>query len=141
MSSEPYVVEVDGISKFYQVYSAPHDRLKQFLLGRNRKFYREFWALQPISFKVARGECVGFIGRNGSGKSTLLQILAGTLRASAGEFTVRGRVAALLELGAGFNPEFSGRENVFLNAAILGLSHQQISENSTIRSKRSAICW
>jgi ABC-type polysaccharide/polyol phosphate transport system ATPase subunit len=128
MSSKEKVVECRDVSKFYQVYSAPHDRLKQFLFGRNRKFYREFWALHPISFEVKKGECLGFIGRNGSGKSTLLQILAGTLRPSAGTFDVRGRVAALLELGAGFNPEFSGRENVFLNAAILGLSREQIAE-------------
>lgn len=126
MSSDAVVVEAAGVSKFYQVYEAPHDRLKQFLFGRNRKFYREFWALHPVSFSLKRGECVGFIGRNGSGKSTLLQILAGTLRPSGGDFTVRGRVAALLELGAGFNPEFSGRENVFLNAAILGLSRDEI---------------
>lgn len=128
MSCEPSVVEVQAVSKFYQVYSAPHERLKQFLFGRNRKFYREFWALHPISFSLKRGECIGFIGRNGSGKSTLLQILAGTLRPSGGDFAVRGRVAALLELGAGFNPEFSGRDNVFLNAAILGLSREEIAK-------------
>lgn len=122
------IISAAGLSKCYHIYERPQDRLRQFLFGRKRRFYREFWALQPLSFSVERGECVGFVGRNGSGKSTLLQILAGILTPSGGSATINGRVAALLELGAGFNPEFTGRENVFLNAAILGLSYNEIVE-------------
>lgn len=128
MLSDSPIVEIDGISKCYQIYDRPQDRLKQFLCRGRRKFFREFWALQPLSLTIRRGECVGFVGRNGSGKSTLLQILAGTLNPSSGAVRNHGRVAALLELGAGFNPEFSGRENVYLNAAILGLTGSEIAE-------------
>lgn len=127
------VLRVDGLRKCYFVYAQPRDRLKQFvlpraarLLGRPaRAYYREFWALQGVSFSVAPGETVGIVGRNGSGKSTLLQLICGTLSPSGGTVAVDGRIAALLELGSGFNPEFSGRENVFLNAAILGLTRAQ----------------
>lgn len=140
MSSSNPVVEVKNLSKCYEVYEAPVDRLKEFLIppirrlcqrlvGKNAKvthFYREFWALQEVSFAVQPGETVGIIGKNGGGKSTLLQILAGTLSASAGEIKVKGRVAALLELGSGFNPDFTGRENVYLNGQILGLTRAQI---------------
>ncbi len=129
------VMAVDHISKLYPLYAKPSDRLKQslwyalpsFLRGRPRQFYQEFWALQNISFEVSKGETVGIIGRNGSGKSTLLQIIAGTLTPTHGEVKIDGRVAALLELGSGFNPEFSGRENVYLNGAILGLSNAEIT--------------
>ncbi len=121
-------ISVRGISKCYGIYARPVDRLKQTLWRGKRSFYTEFWALRHISFEVRRGEAFGIIGRNGSGKSTLLQIIAGTLRPTEGEVEVRGRVAALLELGSGFNPEFSGRENVYLNGAILGLSRQQVDE-------------
>lgn len=119
-------ISVRGISKCYGIYAKPADRLKQTLWRGKRQFYKEFWALRHISFDVRRGEAVGIIGRNGSGKSTLLQIIAGTLRPTEGEVTVHGRVAALLELGSGFNPDFTGRENVYLNGAILGLSRQEI---------------
>ncbi len=120
-------VRARSVGKRYMLYDRPQDRLKQSLLWRFGKSYaREFWALQDISFEVERGETVGVIGRNGSGKSTLLQIVAGILNPTSGEVQVEGRANALLELGAGFNPEFTGRENVFMNGAILGLTHADI---------------
>jgi len=122
LAGEEPAVEVRGVSKSYRIYDRPVDRFKQAFLWGRRELFHEFWALRDISFEVRRGETLGIIGRNGSGKSTLLQIIAGTLTPTAGEVLVRGRVAALLELGSGFNPEFTGRENVFMNAAILGLS-------------------
>lgn len=117
---------VNNISKFFEIYEKPSDRLLQTLWRGKKQFYRPFWALREISFTVQKGECIGIIGRNGSGKSTLLQIITGTLSPSCGSVDIKGRVAALLELGSGFNPEFTGRENVYLNAAILGLSHREI---------------
>lgn len=119
-------VAVRNAGKCYQIYGRPQDRLKQALWRGRRKYYRDFWALREVSFEVERGEAIGVIGRNGSGKSTLLQIIAGTLAPSEGEVEVNGRVAALLELGSGFNPDFTGRENVFMNGAILGLSQEEI---------------
>ncbi|MEI8197922.1 MAG: ABC transporter ATP-binding protein, partial [Phycisphaerae bacterium] len=104
------------------------DRLLQTLWRGRRKFYREFWALRNVDLEIRRGECVGIIGRNGSGKSTLLQMIAGTLTPTEGEVQVRGRVVALLELGSGFNPDFTGRENVYLNGSILGLSAREIDQ-------------
>jgi lipopolysaccharide transport system ATP-binding protein len=127
MSSEP-VIEVKGMGKAYPVYDKPHHRLMQMLAPGNRRWYREFDALCGIDFSVHRGETLGIVGRNGSGKSTLLQILCGTLAPSTGDVSVRGRVAALLELGAGFNPEFSGRENVYLNGSVLGLTRSEIDD-------------
>ena len=118
-------ISVQNISKSFEIYAKPVHRLWQMLFAGRRCFYREFKALQNIDFDVRRGECVGIIGRNGAGKSTLLQIIAGTLRSSSGSCTLSGRVAALLELGSGFNPEFSGKDNVFLNAAVLGFSREQ----------------
>ncbi|KAB2929759.1 MAG: ABC transporter ATP-binding protein [Candidatus Contendobacter sp.] len=120
------VIEAGKIGKCYHIYERPQDRLKQMLWRGRRRFYREFWALRDVSFTVQRGETVGVIGRNGSGKSTLLKLLCGTLAPTMGTLAVRGRVAALLELGTGFNPEFTGRENVHLNAAILGLDDAEI---------------
>ena len=121
------VVSVRSAGKMYRIYDAPQDRLKHMLFARMGRHYgREFWALRDVSFDVAAGERLGIIGRNGSGKSTLLQIIAGTLAPTEGEVRLQGRVAALLELGSGFNPEFTGRENVFINGSILGLSHQQV---------------
>jgi len=127
MSSE-IVIRAANLSKSYQIYSKPHHRLLQGLFRSRKRFYSDFMALQDVSFEVRRGEMVGIIGRNGSGKSTLLQILCGTLAPTAGSVEVKGRIAALLELGAGFNPEFTGRENVYMNAAILGLSTAEIDE-------------
>ena len=125
-SSGNIAISVRGVGKFFEVYEKPSHRLLQMLCRGKRQFFRPFWALADISFDVARGECVGVIGRNGAGKSTLLQIVTGTLTPSVGEVYARGRVAALLELGSGFNPEFTGRENVYLNASILGLSTREI---------------
>lgn len=119
-------VRVSNLSKCYQIYDRPIDRLKQTLWRGRKRYYREFWALRGISFDVRKGETLGIIGRNGSGKSTVLHLLCGTHGASTGEVAVCGRVAALLELGAGFNPEFTGRENVYMNAAILGLTQKEV---------------
>ena len=130
------LVTVEKLSKCYNIYDQPADRLKQSviprlqrLMGQHPKHYgREFWALKDISFEVGKGETIGIIGRNGSGKSTLLQVICGTVSPTSGIAKSHGRIAALLELGAGFNPEFSGRENVFLNAAILGFPQEIMSE-------------
>jgi ABC-type polysaccharide/polyol phosphate transport system ATPase subunit len=124
MSSD-VAIRLSGVGKAFLMYNRPADRLKQMLLRGMKKYYRDFWALQDVNLEVARGECVGVIGRNGAGKSTLLQIIAGTLQPTTGALEVNGRVAALLELGSGFNPEFTGRENVFLNASILGLTREE----------------
>jgi lipopolysaccharide transport system ATP-binding protein len=134
MSSDNPAIRVRGLSKCYEIYHRPQDRLKQSinprlqkLIGRKPKtYYREFWALKNVSFEVKKGETVGIIGRNGSGKSTLLQMICGTLTPTSGEVEASGRVATLLELGAGFNPEFTGRENVYMNASILGFSKDQV---------------
>lgn len=134
MSSDDFAVRVQGLSKRYEIYASPRDRLKQFLLPRlhgllkrpRGQYFRDFWALNDVSFDVQPGETVGIIGRNGSGKSTLLQMICGTLSPTRGSVQTRGRVAALLELGSGFNPDFTGRENVYLNATVLGLSQQEI---------------
>ncbi len=115
-------IRVRGVSKTFQIYHRPHHRLLQGIFGQRRRFFDEFSALRDVSFDVGRGEVIGITGRNGSGKSTLLQIICGTMLATTGEIEVNGRIAALLELGTGFNPEFTGRENVYVNSAILGLS-------------------
>lgn len=120
------VISAKNLGKSYQLYAQPSDRLKQFLWRSRRQYFREFWALRDVNFDVAKGEVLGIIGCNGAGKSTLLQLLCGTLTPSVGQVEVRGRIAALLELGSGFNPEFSGRENVFMSASIMGLSQQEI---------------
>lgn len=125
--SDDLVISCRNVSKIYTIYDRPQDRLKQALLRwTGRKYYRDFWAVKDVSFDVRRGEAVAIIGRNGAGKSTLLQILAGTMMPTHGEVEVRGRVAAMLQLGSGFNPEFTGRENVFLNGAILGISRPEM---------------
>lgn len=134
MSSDAIAISVTNLSKRYEIYDSPRDRLKQFvsphwsrITGRKPKqFFQEFWALRDISFEVRRGEAVGIIGRNGSGKSTLLQMICGTLTPTSGSVQTNGRIAALLELGSGFNPEFSGRENVYINGAVLGLGREAI---------------
>ena len=136
MSSDNTSIHVENLGKCYSIYAKPQDRLKQALFarganlfGRESKSYSEdFWALSGVSFDVKKGETVGIVGRNGSGKSTLLQMICGTVTPTTGSVRTYGRVAALLELGAGFNPEFTGRENVYLNASLLGLTHEQIND-------------
>ena len=135
MSSSP-PIQVDTVSKCFEIYSQPIDRLKQFFfsalcklrLAKGKKFYQEFWAIRNVTFSIQKGETVAIIGRNGSGKSTLLQLICGTLNPTSGSIETNGRIAALLELGSGFNPEFSGKENVFLNAAVLGLTDSEIAD-------------
>lgn len=135
MSSD-IAIKVEHLSKCFHIYDRPQDRLKQFMLPRvrravgmeSRQYYREFWALRDVGFEVRKGETVGVIGRNGSGKSTLLQMICGTLSPTNGDVKTYGRVAALLELGSGFNPEFTGRENIYLNATVLGLGQQEIED-------------
>lgn len=133
MSFEPPILEVIGLSKCYTIYEQPSDRLKQAMVRRMaplgvqlRNYGRNFWALRDVSFMINRGETVAIVGRNGSGKSTLLQMIAGILQPTEGEVRIAGRVAAMLELGAGFNPEFTGIENVYLNGAVLGLTRSQV---------------
>ncbi len=134
MSSSDIAIRISNLSKCYQIYDAPRDRLKQFVMPRlrritgkaNKQYFNEFWALKDVSFEIKKGETVGIIGRNGSGKSTLLQMICGTLTPTSGSIQTKGRIAALLELGSGFNPEFTGRENVYMNAAVLGLSKDEI---------------
>ena len=127
MSSE-IVISAKGLGKKYNIFRKPEDRLKQMLSFGQKKYYSEYWALRDVSFDVRKGETLGVIGRNGAGKSTLLQMISGILPPTLGELKVEGRIAALLELGAGFNPEFTGRENVVLAATILGLSKDQVDE-------------
>lgn len=136
MSSEAGVIEVQGLGKRYEIYAQPRDRLRQLLwspvrrmLGmRARAYFREFWALQDVSFSVQRGETVAIVGQNGSGKSTLLQLVCQTLSPTSGGVRVAGRIAALLELGAGFNAEFSGRENIFLSGLLYGIGQKELAE-------------
>ena len=133
MSSD-IVIRVEGVSKCFEVYDRHGDRVKQLVLPPLRRlarrpvrsYYREFWALRDVSFAIRKGETVGIIGANGSGKSTLLQLICETLDPTGGNIETRGRIAALLELGSGFNPEFTGRENVYLNGQILGLKKKEI---------------
>lgn len=125
MSSE-VIVALRGVGKCYVVFHNSADRLKQIFAGGRKKYYSEYWAVRGASLEVRRGERLAIVGRNGAGKSTLLQIVCGTLTQTVGELKVKGRIAALLELGAGFNPEFTGRENVYLSASILGFSGKQI---------------
>jgi lipopolysaccharide transport system ATP-binding protein len=134
-SAKDIAMRVSNLSKCYEIYDRPHDRIKQWfypplhrLIGGNphKKYYREFWALRNVSFEINKGETVGIIGLNGSGKSTLLKLISGILSPTKGTIETQGRIAALLELGSGFNPEFTGRENVYLNGAILGLSEKEI---------------
>jgi homopolymeric O-antigen transport system ATP-binding protein len=143
MSSDA-VVSLRNVGKSYRIYDKPQDRLKESLMARLHRlarplarlstrealrrptYYREFWALRDVTLDIQQGETFGIVGLNGSGKSTLLQIIAGTLNPSGGDVVVKGRIAALLELGSGFSPEFTGRENVYMNGAILGLTREQI---------------
>lgn len=120
---------VQNVSKLYQLYKTPFDRIRELNPLRKKPLHTDFWALQDISFSVERGEVVSLVGPNGCGKSTLLQVISGILQPTTGRVVTRGRVAALLELGAGFNPEFSGRENVFINGEILGISRAEMQRN------------
>lgn len=139
MSYEP-VISLKNLSKCYQIYDKPRDRLLQMLFRGRRQYFRELWALQSLDLEVMPGEIIGVVGRNGSGKSTLLQLICGTLTPTTGEILVNGRVAALLELGAGFNPEFSGRENIYVSAAISGMSRAEIEERFDEIVDFSGIC-
>ncbi len=125
-NEDEIAISARNLGKCYAIYNTPKDKLKEVLCFGRRNYHRDFWALRDISFDIKRGETVGIIGRNGSGKSTLLQILCGTLAPTVGTVEIRGRVSALLELGSGFNPEFTGKENVYMNASILGLSKEEI---------------
>lgn len=136
MSSE-IAIKVENLSKCYQIYEQPHHRLKQSIYPRlqrlagkqqPKQYFREFWALKDVSFEIRKGETIGIIGRNGSGKSTLLQLICGTLNPTSGSIQTHGRIAALLELGSGFNPEFTGRENIYMNAAVFGLTKEETDE-------------
>ncbi|PPC91888.1 MAG: sugar ABC transporter ATP-binding protein [Methylobacter sp.] len=134
MSSE-LAISVEGLSKRYEIYEHPSDRLKQFIFPRLRRrlklspkvYFHEFWALKDVNIEIRKGESYGIVGLNGSGKSTLLQIITGTLHPTEGKVFTSGRIAALLELGAGFNPEFTGRENVYMNGALLGFNRNQVN--------------
>ncbi|MBA3992444.1 MAG: hypothetical protein C0469_02885 [Cyanobacteria bacterium DS2.3.42] len=119
-------VQLTNISKKYNIYDRPTDRLKELLYRNRRSFHREFWALNGISFNVERGDSVALLGPNGSGKSTLLQIVAGVLRPTKGSIRAKGRITSILELGSGFQPEYTGRENVILNGVILGIPEIEI---------------
>lgn len=119
-------LRAEGLGKTYHLYARPTDRLKQLFAPRNKTYYRDFVAIGQVSFELRKGEVLGIVGTNGSGKSTLLQLICGVLEPTSGTVKANGRIAALLELGAGFNPEFSGRENIYLNATILGLSAAEI---------------
>ena len=126
--SESSIVHAHELGKCYRIYDNPKARIKQAIWRERRQYFREFWAVRHISFDIRRGESLGVIGRNGSGKSTLLQLICGTLTPTEGRLGTKGRVAALLELGSGFNPEFTGLENVYLNASLLGLSKAETDE-------------
>ncbi len=128
-NSDNLAVSVENVSKCYQTYQKPVHRLMQAINGSKKKLYSEFWALRDMDFKVNKGETFGIVGENGSGKSTLLQIIAGTLRPTSGAVTTHGRIAAILELGAGFNPEFNGVENARLNAAIIGVNEKEFNKS------------
>jgi lipopolysaccharide transport system ATP-binding protein len=124
--SSSLAIQAQNLGKAFQLYDRPIDRLKQMLMRGRRRYYKEFAALHDVNFELQKGEVLGLVGRNGAGKSTLLQLICGTLSPTMGQVSVHGRVAALLELGAGFNPEFTGKENIYLNASILGLSKAEI---------------
>ncbi len=124
--TENIVISVKNITKTYKLYDSHADRVKEAFHPLRKKYNRPFNALTDVSFDVNKGETLGIIGRNGSGKSTLLQVICGILQPTSGSIEVNGRVSALLELGAGFNPEFTGRQNVYINGSILGLTHEKI---------------
>jgi lipopolysaccharide transport system ATP-binding protein len=120
------VIRTRGLGKAFELYRRPIDRAKQFLLGKHGKYFEEFWALRDVNLEVRRGECLGIVGRNGAGKSTLLQLICGVVAPTSGTLTVQGKIAAMLALGAGFSAELSGRENIYITGAVLGLSSAEI---------------
>lgn len=128
MSSNNIAINIKQICKSYKMYNSPTDRLRDFFERSNKGRYQEFHALDSISFEVKKGDTVGIVGKNGSGKSTLLQIIAGTVTPTSGSIEINGKVVALLELGSGFNPEFTGRENVYLNAAMYSISKAAVEK-------------
>ncbi|HMT02221.1 MAG TPA: ABC transporter ATP-binding protein, partial [Burkholderiales bacterium] len=127
MSNKP-IIKVENLTKIYKLYDAPIDRLKEALHWRHKKYHKDFYALNNISFEINTGECVGIIGKNGSGKSTLLKIIAKVLTPSSGAVTVNGKVSALLELGAGFNPEYTGIENIYFQGSLMGYTKEEIDK-------------
>ena len=137
MSSE-IVLRAENLGKAYLIYPRPEDRLKQ-MIFRWKRYYSEYWALRGVSLEIRKGEAVGLIGRNGAGKSTFLQLATGIITPTEGQVSVEGRVAALLELGAGFNPEFTGAENVYLSATILGLTREEVDERFAAIAEFAAI--
>lgn len=137
MSCNLPAILVKNLSKCYHIYDSPRARLKQFIIPNfkklmrisdDKRYFREFWSVTDVSFEIKKGETIGIIGNNGAGKSTILQMICGTLNPTSGYVEVNGRIAALLELGSGFNMEFTGKENVYLNAAVLGLNKKEIDE-------------
>jgi lipopolysaccharide transport system ATP-binding protein len=123
-----YLVEAEHIGKRYHLFEHPIDQVKEFLTLRRKKYHQEFWALKDINFKIRQGESFGIIGKNGAGKSTLLKIITGVTKPTTGRIEIRGKIGALLDLGAGFHPEYSGRENIFLSGAVMGLSQEEIRD-------------
>src|SRR5262249_54339520 len=122
---EMSIIRGEKVSKCFRIYRHPSDHLKELLTFGRRRYHEPFWAVKDVDIAVDRGCCLGVIGENGSGKSTLLRVIAGVVRPTSGTIAVGGRVSALLELGAGFNPQFTGRENIYLNASILGFTDNQ----------------
>ena len=121
-------IEVSNLTKVYRLYNSPRDRLREIISLNGKKFHNDFHALNDVSFNIEKGQTVGIIGQNGSGKSTLLKIICGVLQPTSGEVRANGRISALLELGAGFNPEFTGRENVYMNGALMGFSREEMEQ-------------
>jgi ABC-type polysaccharide/polyol phosphate transport system ATPase subunit len=122
-------IRAKGLGKCYPLYSRPRDRLRELLSPTRRKYHRPFWALQDVDLEIARGECIGLVGSNGAGKSTLLKLLAGKLRPTTGELEVKGRISSILELGTGFNPQLTGRQNAFVNGLFMGLRPWETEEH------------
>jgi len=123
--NEDLAIKVTNVSKVYKLYDKPSHRLKEAINPFGKKYHKEFYALNDVSIEVKKGETIGIVGKNGSGKSTLLQLISGVLTSSSGTIDVNGKISALLELGAGFNPELTGIENIFLNGIIMGLTRDE----------------
>lgn len=130
--AEKIAVSIKNVSKKYRLFNSSKERFLEAFHPFNKKYHREFWALRDVDLEIFKGQTVGIIGRNGSGKSTLLQIICSILKPTTGDVAVKGRISALLELGAGFNPEFTGRENVFINGALMGFSHTEMEERMPV---------